>query len=103
TNSLEGFAIINTGPTSSSVNSYIGASGPTSFGGQPGLGSFISASGGSGDMVGIAPGNFEVFVSVPTGYVSGTFLSDSATYSGTTLAQLFVRPGTYVWTWGTGA
>src|SRR5947207_1896113 len=52
TNSLEGFAIINTGPTSSSVNSYIGASGPTSFGGQPGLGSFISASGGSGDMVG---------------------------------------------------
>src|SRR5205085_6383331 len=40
---------------------------------------------------------------VPTGYVSGTALSDTATYSGRTFATLNVRPGTYVWTWGTGA
>ena len=40
---------------------------------------------------------------VPRGYVSGTFLSDSATYSGKTFATLGVTPGTYVWTWGTGA
>ena len=44
-----------------------------------------------------------VFLSVPTGYVSGTALSDSAIYSGTTLADLGVTPGTYVWTWGTTA
>ena len=40
---------------------------------------------------------------VPRGYVSGTALSDSATYSGKTLATLGVTPGTYVWKWGTGA
>ena len=37
------------------------------------------------------------------GYVSGTALSDMAIYSGKTLATLGVTPGTYVWTWGTGA
>jgi len=43
-------------------------------------------------------------LSVPKGYVSGTALSDSATYSGKTFATLGVRPGTYaVWKWGTGA
>ena len=40
---------------------------------------------------------------VPRGYVSGTFLSNSATWSGKTFATLGVTPGTYVWTWGTGA
>ena len=40
---------------------------------------------------------------VPRGYVSGTFLSDSATYSDATFATLGVTPGTYVWTWGSGA
>ena len=40
-------------------------------------------------------------LSVPAGYVSGTALSDTAIYSGTTLAALGVTPGTYVWTWGT--
>jgi hypothetical protein len=51
-------------------------------------------------MVGISAGFWGVVISVPTGYVSGTALSDIATYSGTTLAQLHVTPGTYVWKWG---
>ena len=95
------FAFIYTGPTSSSVDSHSGASGPTSFGSGPFL---MSASSGSGDMVGIAVDFWgDAFLSVPTGYVSGTDLPDRATYSGTTLAELHVTPGTYVWRWGTGA
>src|SRR6059058_2498987 len=95
---------IYTGPASSSVDSYfVPQSGPTGFG----SGSATYASSGSGDMVGI----FEGFIygdplrllTVPRGYVSGTALSDMATYSGKTLATLGVTPGTYVWTWGTGA
>ena len=85
------------------VDYYGGASGPMSFGGS----GEVFANSGGGDTVGIAAGTYLksnfVLLSVPRGYVSGTFLSDSATYSGTTLASLGVTPGTYVWTWGTGA
>src|SRR2546423_4942361 len=97
-----GFALINTGPSSSGVDSYSGGTGPTTFGG-PFISLFRPASSGSGDMVGIAAGFLGVIISVPTGYVSGSALSDTATYSGTTLGLLGVTPGTYVWSWGTGA
>jgi hypothetical protein len=39
---------------------------------------------------------------VPHGYVSGTSLSGSATYSGT-IASVGATPGTYTWTWDKGA
>jgi hypothetical protein len=102
---------ISTGPFSSmyqdprqSVDSYLGASGPISFGRT----SFeMFAASGGGNVVGIAAASSLEFtgalLSVPRGYVSGTFLSDSATYRGATLATLGVTAGTYVWTWGTGA
>jgi hypothetical protein len=111
---------ISTGPFSSmfqdprqSVDNYSGGlSGPTIFGPPP-FGPFFFgpfetfASSGSGDMVGIAATSSSQFhgvtLSVPRGYVSGTALSDSATYNGKTFATLRVTPGTYVWTWGTGA
>jgi hypothetical protein len=55
-------------------------------------------------MVGIVADFWgDAYVNVPTGYVSGSALSDMAIYSGTTLAQLSATPGTYVWTWGTAA
>ena len=94
---------IYTGPTSSSVDFYDGATGPTSFG----SGGLTLASSGSGDMVGIdnliSGLEVEHALIVPRGYVSGTLLSNSATWSGKTFATLGVTPGTYVWTWGTGA
>src|SRR5439155_13548372 len=97
-----GPASIATGPTSSSVHPYFGAiTGPRIFGSSA---NFTLASSGSGDMVGIsAELAFQTFLSVHTGYHSGSFLSDSATYSGQSFATLGVTPGTYVWTWGTGA
>ena len=95
-------SFIYTGPTSSSVDSYFGATGPMSFGGWPFI-TYWTASSGSGDMVGISAGFLGVAISVPTGYVSDTALSDTATYSGTTLERLHVTPGTYVWKWGAGA
>ena len=91
---------VSMGPVSAQAPAYAGSmpfSGPSTFG--SGLGVFANF--GSGDPVQIIP-PFAVVV-VPVGYVSGTPLSDSATYSSQTFATLGVTPGTYEWTWGTGA
>jgi hypothetical protein len=77
-------------------------SGPTSFG----SGSATFTNNASGDMVAIykpAHGPLFNYIVVPTGYVSGDALSDTATYSGKTFASLGVTQGTYVWTSGSGA
>ncbi|PYK97480.1 MAG: hypothetical protein DME32_15750 [Verrucomicrobia bacterium] len=87
------------GPTSSSVDRYSDnetSSGPTSFG----SGGVTLASSGSGDMVGTHSliwegGEVIGFLIVPRGYVSGTFLSNRATWRGKTFATLGVTPGTY--------
>lgn len=42
------------------------------------------------------------FVFAPAGYVSGSALTSSATWTATSLASLGLTPGTYLWTWGTG-
>jgi hypothetical protein len=88
-------------PTVSGMTVYSGVSTtPTSFG----SGLFTEASSGSGDLVGITTIASSVGqLDVPSGYVSDTPLSDTSTYSGATLAGLGVTPGTYEWTWGSGA
>jgi hypothetical protein len=88
---------ITTGPVSlGPLSLYTGFTGPTSFG----SGSQTFASSGSGDKVGI--NGTSDFLGVPSGYVSGSALSDTSTYANKTFSSLGVTPGTYEWTWGTG-
>jgi len=97
-----GSAFIITGPTGiSDADSYAGFSGPTSFGLGTGMVTFANS--GSGDLVGILGAGALQFLLVPRGYVSGNALSDSSTYNGATFTNLGITPGTYTWTWGTGA
>jgi FG-GAP-like repeat len=74
---------------------------PTSFGRFPLSSSVITVI--SGKFAYIATTGTHEFVLRVPGYVSGTALSGSLTYGGASLATLGVTPGTYVWTWGTGA
>jgi hypothetical protein len=76
---------------------FAGISGPSTFG--PG-GNFTQPTNSSGDAVTIS---ISFDLGVPDGYTSGTFLSDTSTYEGATFASLGVTPGTYTWTWGSGA
>ncbi len=89
------------GTTASSVPSDIfrGFTGPTNFG----SGGTTPANLGSGDKVALSNQPGSAFMTVPAGYVSGAPLLSSDTYSGQTFASLGVTPGTYVWSWGTGA
>lgn len=90
-------AYLGVGPaTSTPINVYDGISGPSSFGSGPG----IYANSGSGDIVAIYDGSR---LYVPAGYTSGTALSDTSTWANQTFSSLGVTPGTYTWTWGTGA
>lgn len=43
------------------------------------------------------------FVYLPYKYVDNTPLPNTATYYSATFAALGVTPGTYIWTWGSGA
>ncbi len=68
---------------------------------------FTQPSVGSGSRFGIAAeaftGQTAPALVVPSGYVSGTSLSASNTFTGKTFASLGINPGSYVWSWGSGA
>ena len=101
TSSLQGFFSPVTRPVSADLtvgvsgfsDTYSKLSGPTGFGPGP----LTYASSGSGDIFGVASG---AFLAVPKGYVSGTALSGSATWTNTTIAGLGLNPGSYLYTWG---
>jgi hypothetical protein len=75
-------------------DAYTEFTGPASFG----SGGQTLASSGIGDFVGLD--DVDNFLLGPSGYVSGSALSDSSTYDDQTFSGLGVTPGTYEWTWG---
>ena len=85
-----------TGVSARCIDYTEGVTGPTSFGSGDGAFGII----GSGDIVGIA-GTSDLVV--PSTYTSGDPLMDTSTYKNQTFSSLGATPGTYVWTWGTGA
>jgi hypothetical protein len=92
-------SVISIGPAGSvPTDIYRGSiSGPSNFGSG---GIVVPGSGGSGDRAGL---QLNFGLSVPQGYVSGGPLLDTSTYDNATFASLGLTPGTYAWTWGSGA
>ena len=76
---------------------YSGITGPTSFG----TAGMIFASSGIGGAAGLNGEIHELIV--PVGYPSGTTFTASATWDNQTISGLGLTPGTYTWTWGSGA
>jgi hypothetical protein len=83
------------GPTSHLVRFSV--SGPANFGG----GVTSNSTSSTGSYVGIAGVTQVIYV--PNTYASGTSFTTNATWNATTLAGLGATPGTYTWTWGSGA
>lgn len=87
-------------PASQSSDDYEFISGPGVFGN----GGFAKANSGSGQHFGLnAFSPTQLLLDVPHNYVSGTMLSSSSTYAGSTFTSLGLTSGTYVYTWGSGA
>jgi hypothetical protein len=90
----QGYVVMGTTPGPLQNDLYTGITGPSSFGGATGS---IPTS-GSGDAT-LLDGNF---IGLPVGYVSGTSITSTDTYSNTTISAMSLTPGTYTYTWGTG-
>src|SRR5206468_5435553 len=92
--------VVEFGPAGSGVLAF---SGLTHTQNSFGSGGVTLASSGTGSPVGIAlSGAGHDSLYVPSGY-SGGLLSGSDTFLSATFASLAVTPGTYVWSWGSGA
>jgi hypothetical protein len=75
-----------------------GISGPSNYGsGGPEAATSVAL----GGVVGLIYADSQIFV--PDGYVSDTALAETNIFDNQTVAGLGLTPGTYVWTWGSGA
>ena len=83
-----------------STTQYGGLTGPANFGGSGGSNN-VSAGSATGTLVGIL--GAASYLDLSQNYVSGSTISDSATFTNATFASLGFTPGTYTYTWGTGA
>lgn len=97
---LGSFQYVVAGVFASSADVYTGVSGSFNLGTAD-----VSATGntgsGTGDIAGLY-GNYGALV-VPHGYVSGSALSGTFTLNNVSFSSLGFTPGTYTYTWGTGA
>ena len=81
------------------IDQYSGTfSYPTTFGG-----SGIGVTSSTGSTFGILPGGSGRLLYVPSGYTSNTNISGTSTYANNTIAGMGLTPGTYTWSWGSGA
>ncbi len=85
-------------PNSTPGPIYFGMSGPSDFGSGASVTLATSSSGDTLLLEGLSGQ-----LGLPAGYSSGAPLSSSMTFAGETFASLGVTPGTYTWTWGSGA
>ena len=94
-------ALFGIGPSNVTADLYSGTtlSKPSNLGPGGGGGPYIDA---IGNYFGIFNIGQELCVVVPSGYTSGTYISQSTTYTGQTLSTLGLTVGTYTYTWGTG-
>ncbi len=79
------------------VSAFIGISGPTNIGTGT---TNAFASSGSGDRIGLVANRV---MYLPFTYVSGAAVSGTSTWNNASFASLGLTPGTYTWTWGSGA
>jgi hypothetical protein len=86
------------GPTTTVDQYTLISTFPSTFGSG---GAAVSASAGS--TFGILPSGGGRALYVPSGYVSNTVISGNATYNNTTISGMGLTPGTYTWSWGSGA
>jgi hypothetical protein len=95
-----GCGLAGPGPFNCVVYSGATFTSPTNFG----TGGVTNGNSGTGDFFGVGfiptPGKV---LFVPSGYTSGSFISGTTTFNSTTLVALGATPGTYTWSWGSGA
>jgi hypothetical protein len=92
-------ASLNVGKLIDMTNTFVNISGPTSFG----TGVLFFATSGTGMQAGVLPNSPNGNVlQLSTDYMGGQF-TNSATWAGQTFTSLGLAPGTYEWTWGSGA
>ncbi|MEM8678186.1 MAG: hypothetical protein AAGF97_02420 [Planctomycetota bacterium] len=90
------FAFVGFGGT---IQGYEGLVGPSNFGSGLNRDATFSSAPNGPFTIGAAG----VGLGVPTNYLLGEPLSGTLTFENATITSLGMDPGTYVWTWGSGA
>ncbi len=79
------------------IEVYSTITGPATFGTLP----VTTSDAEGGDLFGVLPDSSALVV--PAGYTSNDPLNGVMSFFGATFASLGMTPGTYTWTWGSGA